>query len=90
MLDEMTKQNASKLATFLEYEKKTHVVYCHFSFLATLFFPLMNAMVCPHRPGHSKGGKTNEKRRKTTWNSYSKNIANFEAFDWVNGSFYKA
>ena len=43
MLDEMPKWNASKLAIFLEYENP-HVFF-RFSFRATLFFPLMNALV---------------------------------------------
>ena len=43
MLDEMTKQNASKFALFLEYKKTTR--FFRFSFHATLFFPLINAVV---------------------------------------------
>ena len=40
-LDEMFKQNTLKFAIFLEHENP----YSFFSFCATLFFPLMNAMV---------------------------------------------
>ena len=45
MLDEMTQQNASKFAIFLEYENPRIVVF-RFFFHATLYFPLMNALVC--------------------------------------------
>ena len=48
MLDEMTQQNASKFAIFLEYENIFS--FFHFSFRATLFFPLMNALHCPLNP----------------------------------------
>ena len=41
MLDEMTQQNASKFAIFYIYENPKLL----FSFCATLFFPLMNALV---------------------------------------------
>ena len=43
MLDEMFQRNASKFAILLEYENP-HRIF-HFSFRATLFFPLMNALV---------------------------------------------
>ena len=43
MLDEMTERNASRFAIFLEYENVR--TFFHFSFHATLFFPLMNALV---------------------------------------------
>ena len=42
------------------WNTKTHVDFFHFPFRATLFFPLMNALVyvkCQHRPGHSLGEK---------------------------------
>ena len=43
MLDEMTKRNTSEFAIFLEYENPCS--FFRFSFRATLFFPLMNALV---------------------------------------------
>ena len=43
MLDEMFQQNASKFAIFLENEN-SHSLF-RFSFRATLFSPLMNALV---------------------------------------------
>ena len=43
MLDKMTQQNASKFAILLVYENQHSI--CSFSFRATLFFPLMNALV---------------------------------------------
>ena len=43
MLDEMFQRNASKFAIFLEYENPCS--FFRFSFRATLFFPLMNALV---------------------------------------------
>ena len=43
MLDEMTWQNASKFAIFLEYENLPSIF--RFSFRATLIFSLMNALV---------------------------------------------
>ena len=41
MLDEMTQQHASKIAIFYAYENPKLL----FSFYATLFFSLMNALV---------------------------------------------
>ena len=43
MLDEMTQQNTSKFAIFLEYENR----YIVFSFFISryIIFPLMNALV---------------------------------------------
>ena len=71
MLDEKFQQNASKLATFYVYEN-TQSCFFHFSFCATLFFPLMNAAsgLCWHRPGHSLGKKIKlheMKNEKTMW-----------------------
>ena len=43
MLDEMTQRNTSKFAIFMEYENPPS--FFHFSFCATLFFSLMNALV---------------------------------------------
>ena len=43
MLDEMLQRNASKFAILLEYENPCS--FFRFSFRATLFFPLMNALV---------------------------------------------
>ena len=42
MLDEMTRQNASKFAIFYIVYKSPKLL---FPFCATLFFPLMNALV---------------------------------------------
>ena len=69
------------------WNTKTYVVFCGFSFRAsTLFFSLMYGCLCQHRrPGHSSGKKKlhemkNEKNYMGFPFSYSKNIANFEAF----------
>ena len=43
MLHEKTLRNASNFAIFLEYENEHSFI--PFSFHATLFFPLMNALV---------------------------------------------
>ena len=43
MLDEMFQRNTSKFAILLEYENPR--IFFHFSFHATLSFPLMNAQV---------------------------------------------
>ena len=43
MLDEMFQRNASKLAIFLEHENSC--TFFRFTFRATLFFLLMNALV---------------------------------------------
>ena len=47
MLDEMTQQNASKFAIFYNLctYTKTQSCFFHFSFRATLSFPLINALV---------------------------------------------
>ena len=64
MLDDMLKQNASKIAILLEYENS----YSFFSVF--LFRALMNA---PGLCQHSLGGKT-----MGIHYSYSKSTANFE------------
>ena len=43
MLDEMFQQNVTKFAILLEYENPRS--FFHFSFNATLVFPLINALV---------------------------------------------
>ena len=48
------------------YHKKTHVVFFHFSFRATLYFYLINAIVYEKKKIHRF--------------SYDKNMANFEGF----------
>ena len=79
LLDEMFHQNASKFAIFLEYENP----HSFFSFCATLCFSLINALVYG-RPEHSLGEEIQYqemvKRKKLCGFSYSKNMANFEAF----------
>ena len=57
MLDEMFQQNASNLALFLEYENLRS--FFHFSFRATLFFPLMNAPVYVNIDRGTNFGKNN-------------------------------
>ena len=76
MVYEMFQQNASKFAIFLEYENP-HSFVPPFSFHfisshSTLFFPLINAMVYVNYVSRVF--------------SYSKNMANFEAFRWNNSS----
>ena len=63
----LSQKNASKFAIFYIEENP------HFSFRATLYFYLMNALpgLCQHRPGHSLGEKLKyherKKERKTVW-----------------------
>ena len=78
MLDEKFQRNASNFAILLEYENLCSF-FC-FSFCATLFFSLTNALV---NVGHSLEEKKvarNEKIKKLLGFSYSKNMANFEVF----------
>ena len=74
MLDEMLQQNTSKFAIFLEYENP--LSFFRFSFCATLFFPLMNALVLTSEEKIA----WNEKQKNLYVFSYSKNMANFEVF----------
>ena len=63
MLDEMTWQNASKFAIFYIYENPK----LHFSFRATLFFPLMNALDYVDRDQGIHKVAQHEKRKKQLW-----------------------
>ena len=67
VLNEKFQRNASKFSIFYIYENLKLL----FSFRANLFFPLMNAPVYGHRPGHSLGEKNkvarNEKWKKQLW-----------------------
>ena len=64
------------------WNTKTRVVFC-FSFLATFFFPLINALVYVNIDQGSLGGK-DEVARNEKLNCMGfcifKNMANFEAF----------
>ena len=64
--------------------KKTYVVFFRFSFRATLYFYLMNALVYVDIDQGIQKVKLkvarNEKQKKLHGFSYFKNIANFEAF----------
>ena len=66
---------------------KTQSCFFHFSFRATLFFPLMNALVYVDIDIREKNKVArNEKRKNLHEFSYSKNMANFEMFCWVISS----
>ena len=84
MLNEMIQRNS--LPYF--WNQKSLVLYVLtqfvFSFCGTLSFSLMNSLCglchCQHTPGHLLGIELNTK--KLSGFSYSKSIANFEAFQW--------
>ena len=75
MLDEMFLRNASKFTIFLEYQNPGSLF--HFSFRATLFFPLMNALVYVNI-----GQFIREKIMKLKMKSIPQNMATLEAFRW--------
>ena len=79
MLDEKFQRNASKFAIFYILYTKTQSCFFHFSFRATLFVPLMNALVYVDIDQGIHLG--NEKRKKNLHGFlYSKNsMAKFEA-----------
>ena len=65
------------------WNMKTHVVFFVFHFVLLYFFPNYCPGLCRHRPGHLLGKNKvawNEKREKLHGFSYSKSMANFEAF----------
>ena len=83
MFDEMTEQNASKFAVFLEYENP----YSFFSFFISCyhFFPNECLGLCQHRPeqcSESIHGKIKLalKEKALPGFSYSNNMANYEPF----------
>ena len=69
MLDEMTQQNISKFAIFLEYEILCTYIFFRFSFRATIFFSPDEYL-----------GLRRHRTEKLLGFSYSKNMPNFEAF----------
>ena len=77
MLDEMTWQNTSKFEIlFLEYENPCRFFF-YFSFGASLFFPLINALVI--RLGENIVAPNEKQNKKLHGFSYLK-MGNFEAF----------
>ena len=65
------------------WNKKIHVVFFVFHFVQLWVLPSECPGLCQHRPGHSEGKTqscTKWKTKKLHGFSYSKNMANFEAF----------
>ena len=56
MLDEMTRQNASKFAIFYIYENPK-LLFPFFNSCYVIFLPNECPGLCQHRPGHSLGKK---------------------------------
>ena len=79
-------KSSSEMLQNLPYfwNMKTHIVIFHFMLL--YFFPNECPDLCRHRTGHSLGEKIKQhkmkNKKKLRGFSYSKRMANFEAFRW--------
>ena len=70
---------------------KTQSCFFHLSFHAILFFPLMNALVYDHRPGHSLGEKIKlheMKNEKTTLGFHIPKV--WQILKHLTGTFHQA
>ena len=70
MLDEMTRQNASKFAIFHVYEKKPNLLFRFYISCYFTFSPNECPGLCQYSPGHSLGKHKvarNEKWKKQFW-----------------------